>query len=119
MRFLIDECTGPAVAKWLRSQGHDVASIFEEARGITDDQIIIKALEERRILLTNDKDFGEMVFKRKVLHFGIVLLRLRDERSAVKINVLKKLLNDYTNNIPGHFVIVTEHQVRFASKIHI
>ena len=59
MRFLVDECTGPAVTEWLRSQKHEVFSVFEGARGMDDDDIILKALEENWILITNDKDFGE------------------------------------------------------------
>ena len=46
MRFLVDECTGPTVAEWLRNQKHEVFSVFEEARGMDDDDIILKALEE-------------------------------------------------------------------------
>lgn len=63
MRFLVDECTGPAVAHWLRSSGHDVYSVFEESRGNNDDDVIKKAFEENRILITNDKDFGEKVYR--------------------------------------------------------
>ena len=40
MRFLVDECTGPKVAAYLRDQGHEVFSVFDEARGIEDDQVI-------------------------------------------------------------------------------
>ena len=50
MRFLVDECTGPSVAKWLRSEGHEVLSIYEEARGISDEQIIQLAKKENWIL---------------------------------------------------------------------
>ena len=56
MRFLVDECTGPAVARWLRKQGHEVISVYEEARGAEDDWIIQKAFDEDWILVTNDKD---------------------------------------------------------------
>ena len=58
MRFLVDECTGPAVAAWLRHQNHDVFSVFDDARGMDDDDVIQKALEKNWILITNDKDFG-------------------------------------------------------------
>ncbi len=68
MRFLVDECTGPAVAEWLRNQKHEVFSVFEEARGMDDDDIILKALEENWILITNDKDFGEKVYRDGRLH---------------------------------------------------
>ncbi len=43
MRFLADECTGPAVASWLRSEGYEVFSVYEEARGLDDESIIRKA----------------------------------------------------------------------------
>ncbi len=88
MRFLVDECTGPAVAQWLRSQNHDVVSIFDEIRGADDRKVIQKAFEQNRILITNDKDFGELVFREKKPHKGVVLLRLEDERTAHKIAVV-------------------------------
>ena len=47
MRFLVDECTGPAVARWLREQQHDVFSVFEDARGMDDDEIVQKAFADR------------------------------------------------------------------------
>jgi predicted nuclease of predicted toxin-antitoxin system len=59
MRFLVDECTGPAVAQWLREQKHQVWSVYEEGRGMDDDDIVQKAFVENWILITNDKDFGE------------------------------------------------------------
>ena len=45
MRFIVDECTGPEVAKWLSQNGYEVFSVFDEARGADDDSIIQKALE--------------------------------------------------------------------------
>ena len=54
MRFLVDECTGPAVAVWLRQHNHDVVSINEQARGSLDDKVIQRAMDEGRILITND-----------------------------------------------------------------
>jgi len=54
MRFLVDECTGPKVAQWLRDQGHEVFSVYEEARGIDDDRIIEKAFDENFILITKE-----------------------------------------------------------------
>jgi predicted nuclease of predicted toxin-antitoxin system len=59
VRFLVDESTGPVVAAWLQAEGHDVFSVYEEARGMLDDAILHKAYTEDWILLTNDKDFGK------------------------------------------------------------
>jgi predicted nuclease of predicted toxin-antitoxin system len=51
MKFLVDECTGPAVAHWLEQQGHDVFSVYDQARGIDDDKVIGIAQAEGRISL--------------------------------------------------------------------
>ncbi len=116
MRFLVDECTGPAVASWLRDHNHDVFSVFDEARGVDDDTIIKKALEENWILITNDKDFGEKVYRQSRLHRGVILLRLGDETSSSKINILSRLLQRYQDRLQNSFVVVMEKQVRFAKR---
>ncbi len=116
MRFLVDECTGPAVAQWLRLQNHDVISVFYEIRGADDRKVIQKAFEQNRILITNDKDFGELVFREKKPHKGVILLRLEDERAANKIVVLQRLLEKYENSLPGNFIVVTETTVRITEK---
>ena len=111
MRFLADECN-PAVARWLREQGHEVFSVYEEARGAEDDWIIQKAFDEDWILVTNDKDFGEQVYRERRPHKGIVPLRLEDERAVNKIETMRRLINDYGDQLPAHFAVVTERQVR-------
>ena len=116
MRFLVDECTGPGVAAWLRKQNHEVFSVFEESRGINDEDIIQKAASENWILITNDKDFGDKVYRDGRLHRGIILLRLADESSVSKIQVISRLLENYTDRLSDSFVVVTENQVRFARK---
>ena len=116
MRFMVDECTGPAVARWLREQGHEVFSVYEEARGMEDDDIIRKAFAEDWILVTNDKGFGEKVCLEQRRHRGVVLLRLADERPASKIETLRRLLEGYAERLAGRFVTVAETQVRFADR---
>jgi predicted nuclease of predicted toxin-antitoxin system len=116
MRFLVDECTGPAVARWLVRQHHDVVSVFDEIRGADDKEVIRTASEQNRILITNDKDFAELVFREKKPHKGVILLRLEDERAANKIAVLEHLLEKYENSLPGHFIVVTETTVKITGK---
>ncbi len=114
MRFLVDECTGPKVAEWLRGQGHEVFSVFDEARGMEDDDVLDKTYAENWILVTNDKDFGGMVFRERRPHRGVIFMRLEDERSANKIEVLRRLLELYEDKLPDQFVVVTESRVRFG-----
>lgn len=114
MRFLVDECTGSRVAKWLAENGHEVFSVYDEARGSTDDEVLAKAFEESWIIITNDKDFGELVFRERRPHHGVVFLRLEDQRSVAKISALEKLLENHSDRISNRFVVLTESQVRFA-----
>src|SRR3954451_13089273 len=99
MKFLVDECTGSAVARWLKEQGHDVFSVYDQARGIDDDGVAQIAQSERRILITNDRGFGEKVFRERRPHHGVVFLRLANERATNKIRVLNQLLNLYSEAI--------------------
>jgi predicted nuclease of predicted toxin-antitoxin system len=116
VRFLVDECTGPAVARWLRAQGHEVFSVYEEARGLDDDTILRKACDEGRILITNDKDFGAKVYRDRRPHRGVVFLRLDDERAGVKIDTLARLLRDHADRLADRFTVVTRNRVRFARR---
>lgn len=114
MRFLVDECTGPAVARWLGGQGFEVFSVYDRARGLSDEEVLRKAFDENWVLVTNDKDFGNKVFRERRPHRGVIFLRLDDERSANKIETLRRLLDGYADRLADRFVVVTEEQVRFA-----
>ncbi len=117
MRFIVDECTGPNAAEWLRGQGYEVFSAHEEARGAEDDVLIRKAFAEDWILIANDKDSGEKVYRERRPHRGIVFLRLSDERAANKILVLERLPAQYADQLVDRFVVVTDERVRFASVV--
>ena len=81
---------------------------------MADDDIIRKAFVENRILITNDKDFGEKAYRERRPHHGIVSLRLQDERAVSKVNTIRRLLEDYADQLVDRFVVVTERRVRFA-----
>jgi len=116
MRFLVDECTGPAVANWLRQQGYEVFSVYEQARGMDDDGLVEKANAENRILITNDKDFGEKIYRDNKPHKGVILLRLDDERVVSKIATVQQLLKNHLEQLENNFIVVTESRVRIAKK---
>jgi predicted nuclease of predicted toxin-antitoxin system len=114
MRFLVDECSGPKLAEWLSREGHEVFSVYDQARGAEDDYLIRRVCEENWILITNDKDFGKLVYREGRPHHGVVFLRLRDEAFANKIAVMKTLLAEYSERLADQFVVVTESRVRFG-----
>ncbi len=115
MRFLVDECIGPAVARWLSEQGHDVVSIYEDSRGSSDETILARACLADRIIVTDDKDFGEYVFRDRLSHKGVILLRLDDLRAPNKIIALQRLLSACADQLPGRFAVVTESSIRIVS----
>jgi predicted nuclease of predicted toxin-antitoxin system len=120
MKFLVDECVGHGVNAWLKNQGYDSVSILEFSPGIPDEAVLHKALLEGRILITMDKDFGDIIFRSNKDHCGIILLRLSDWQPKNKIAILESLLANYTNELENNFFVATEQSVRIVrmNKLH-
>lgn len=113
MRLLTDENIGLKVVTHLRSLSYDVVSAIEDYQSATDTKILTIAKRQKRILITTDKDFGELVFLRGLVPYGVILLRLREESAKNKIRVLDKLFKDERLKIAKKFAVITESQVRF------
>jgi predicted nuclease of predicted toxin-antitoxin system len=112
MRFLVDECVGTSVAEYLKSNNHIVFSVFDELRGADDNDLLQKSFSEKYIIITSDKDFGEMIFKNQKKHKGIILIRCQPNNFKQKIVVLTKLLANYADKLENNFVVVTNENVR-------
>jgi predicted nuclease of predicted toxin-antitoxin system len=115
MRFLVDECVGTSVAEYLKSNDHIVFSVFDESRGAEDADLLQKCYLENYILITSDKDFGEMIFKNQKKHKGIILIRCQPNNFKQKIVVLTKLLANYADKLENNFVVVTNENVRIIT----
>jgi predicted nuclease of predicted toxin-antitoxin system len=77
LEFVADEsCAGPVI-RALRLAGHDVIAIAEVSKGIPDERVIERAFSEGRVLLTEDADFGELVYARGQPSAGVILGRQR------------------------------------------
>ena len=74
MRFLTDRCVGRRLAEWLRSGGHDVVEAQTLGPDPGDRALLERAGADDRILVTMDKDFGELIYLRRVSHAGLILL---------------------------------------------
>ncbi|MEL7533431.1 MAG: DUF5615 family PIN-like protein, partial [Bacteroidota bacterium] len=95
MKFVADEGVDAPIVKSLRTNGHDVFYIAESERGITDDEVLDIANKGSRILITRDKDFGELVFRMNRLHSGVILLRLEGVRPKEKANIVQIVIDTY------------------------
>jgi predicted nuclease of predicted toxin-antitoxin system len=109
---MVDESTGMAVVNYLRSLGYDVLAVAETISQAADSDVLARASSEGRILVTNDKDFGELAFRVGQVHQGVLLLRLQDESPTNCVRVLKAVLEQYAARLPSHFTVATESGVR-------
>lgn len=112
MTFWTDESVDFPIIEQLRESGHTVKSILEKFPGISDDQVLELAVQDRNILLTCDKDFGELIYRHKKTHFGIVLIRLESLKSAEKALLITKLVAEHAQDLENSFTVVGEKFIR-------
>ena len=112
MRWLADECVAAPLVAFLRSGGHDVVYIAEAAAGFGDAEVIALALREKRLLLTEDKDFGDLVFRRERTVPGVVFIRVGSERPAIKAVRLKAAIERYGEQLFGRYTVIEEGRFR-------
>lgn len=112
VRFLADESCDFLVVRALRGAGHDVLAVAERARQSTDPEVLARALEERLVLLTEDKDFGQLVFSAGRGASGVVLIRFpahaRAELAAAAVNTCARLGDALTMS----FVVLEPGRIR-------
>ena len=115
MKLVVDECVPVAVIDVLRSSGHEVAAIRDLAPGASDDEVLQMAVELADPLVTEDLDFGEMVFRQSRTSVGVIMLRLAGLSNARKALILLNVLHEPGERVPGAFVVLTPGAVRIRS----
>src|SRR5258708_6904701 len=106
-------CVSLEVVEWLRRQGHDAKHLREEnLHKLPDGDIFKKAVDEKRIIITFDLDFGEIVALTKRKRAGIILFRLYNTRAVHVIERLKALLEDAPASLTDSITIVEETRYR-------
>ncbi len=110
MKFLVDECTGISVSRRLSQMGFDSVSVIEVMKGANDSDIIRRAIEEERVIVTNDKYLGRLVEFYKLP--GAILLRLKDESAENKIKVISFVMTSHSQHVLGNVTVVSENKIR-------
>lgn len=106
MRFLLDESADFRLAKFLRECGHDAVAIGQDyPHSLADDAVLAIALREQRILITSDRDFGELVVRYQSAHAGVILFRLDETDIELKRTWLARLLDEYHDELRQFFII--------------
>src|SRR5438552_12308443 len=112
MRLHIDEDVPTILVNWLRSLGHDLTLAGEISAGQTDSHWLAFAEQENRVIMTADKDFGDLIFRDKCNSHGVILLRLLDLSLAERLARLQTVWSVVEANPTGCFIVVTPHRVR-------
>jgi predicted nuclease of predicted toxin-antitoxin system len=118
MRIVADESVDGRIVDRLRHAGHDVLAIAESASGMPDDQVLARADTAGILLLTADKDFGELVYRRQMAHCGVVLLRQAGLPIDVRADVVLAVLASHDAELAAAFTVIAPASVRIRRPPH-
>jgi predicted nuclease of predicted toxin-antitoxin system len=112
MILLADESVDRLIVERLRQDGHNTTYVAELAPSINDDAVLQEANFRKALLLTEDKDFGELVYRLGRIHGGIVLIRLSGLPAAAKADTVANVLQDHAAELQGAFTVISPGAVR-------
>lgn len=112
MKFLGDENLDWQIVERLRLDGHEVLYVVEMQPGIPDDEVLNLANNESAILLTSDKDFGELVFRLRRIAAGVVLIRLFGLASNDRAEIIANAINEHVDELLGAFTVISSKSIR-------
>ncbi|MBW1702476.1 MAG: DUF5615 family PIN-like protein [Deltaproteobacteria bacterium] len=112
LKFLVDIGVSKKVEEYLVEQGYDTKTVRAIDTRMSDQEIIRLAASEGRMVITMDKDFGELVYHSAMKHCGVLLLRLEDATGLVKLEVVRDILESYSDQIKNHFCVYQNNRFR-------
>ncbi|MDO8433002.1 MAG: DUF5615 family PIN-like protein [Candidatus Binatus sp.] len=114
MRFVADESCAAQIVEALRIAGHDVLAISEVMQGAEDEAVIQAATNDDRVLLTEDNDFGKLVYARHRKNAGVVLIRFPNQVRAQKPRAVLELVALRGDRLRGNFSVLQPGRVRIG-----
>ncbi|MBW2039404.1 MAG: DUF5615 family PIN-like protein [Deltaproteobacteria bacterium] len=116
MKFLADENIEREIVNCLREEGHVVFYVAEMEPGISDEAVLNLANKEKAILMTSDKDFGELVFRLNRIHQGVVLVRLAGLYPEEKEGIILGVIKEHKDELLSAFTVISPNSVRIRKK---
>ena len=118
MRFLADESLDFQIVSRLRQDGCDVLYVAEMAPGISDSEVLGLANSNAALLLTADRDFGELIFRRHLISGGVVLIRLAGLSAEHKAEIVSSAISLHSDELRNSFVVITPGLIRIRRNLH-
>lgn len=112
MNLLADESVDHPIVDRLRADGHVVVAVAEMAPGIDDDMVLDRANDIGAVLVTADRDFGELVFRQGLVARGVILLRLAGMSPQAKAAVVAAAVTEHARELDGSFTVLSPGHVR-------
>ena len=117
MNFVADESVDQQIVARLREKGHSVWYIVETGPGASDKDVLELANRKGAILLTADKDFGEMVFRQRRLTEGVIFIRLAGQSQNRKAEIAVSIIKRHGEELFRAFSVITPGGIRIRKSI--
>nr|MBS0038285.1 DUF5615 family PIN-like protein [Saprospiraceae bacterium] len=114
--LMADESVDFRIVRALRNKNYVVDAIVELNPGISDDEILEIATESEALLLTEDKDFGELTFRLRKRNKGIILIRMSELPIESRILKLNEVLDKYLQSLEDKFTVISSNKVRIREQ---
>ena len=117
MTFLADESVDRQIVERLRLDGHLVAYVAEMSPGIMDETVLMESRVSESVLITADKDFGELVFRQRQASTGVLPIRLWGLGPAMKAAVVSESIQEHGQELAGAFAVLSPGNIRIRREI--
>ena len=112
MKFVADECVDKEIVASIRLLGFEVMYIADLSQSADDDFILNFSNSKNAILITYDKDFGELIFRQKKISSGLILLRFEGLPAQLKAEIINDLIRNRKTELQNAFTVITDKHVR-------
>jgi predicted nuclease of predicted toxin-antitoxin system len=116
LKFIIDVGVGKKVEDFLYRKDYDVLPVRDINPSMSDSKIIGIAAKDNRIIITMDKDFGELVYNSGLMHKGILLLRTENCSGDKKVKIISEILRNYSSELEDNFCVFSKDRLRIRRK---
>lgn len=116
MKLVADEGVDRPIVERLRTEGHQIWYVAEMAPSIPDAAVLSLANHESALLMTADKDFGELVYRQRLVHNGVILLRLEGLLSGTKAGIVVQCLEEHGSELFQSFTVINPGNIRIRHR---